>query len=58
MVQINSNASRFEDLARKYSDCSSAMKGGDLGVFKRGVMQPAFENAAYVIFRKFAPSFS
>jgi len=47
MVQINSGAAKFEDLAKKYSDCSSAKKGGDLGEFKHGVMQPPFEKAAF-----------
>lgn len=51
MVQIQSGTVPFEDLARKYSDCTSAMKGGDLGTFKRGEMQPPFEKAAYVTFR-------
>lgn len=37
----------FEDLARQYSDCPSASKGGDLGAFGRGMMHPAFEEAAF-----------
>ena len=28
--------SNFEALAREHSDCGSAKKGGDLGLFKRG----------------------
>ncbi len=31
----------------KYSDCSSAKQGGDLGDFGRGQMQKAFEDATY-----------
>jgi len=34
-------------LAQRYSDCSSASRGGDLGQFKRGSMQQAFEDAAF-----------
>lgn len=39
--------SDFVDLARQYSDCPSAPAGGDLGQFGRGVMVPAFEQAAF-----------
>ena len=41
--------SDFVDLARQYSDCPSAAAGGDLGTFGRGVMVPAFEEAAFAI---------
>lgn len=37
----------FEHLAREYSDCNSAKRGGDLGFFKRGKMAPPFEAAAF-----------
>ena len=37
--QITSNEATFEDLASKYSDCSSAKRGGDLGPFGRNQMQ-------------------
>jgi peptidyl-prolyl cis-trans isomerase NIMA-interacting 1 len=37
----------FADLASKYSDCSSYKKGGDLGKFKRGMMQKPFEDSAF-----------
>lgn len=39
--------SDFVDLARQYSDCPSAEAGGELGQFGRGVMVPAFEEAAF-----------
>ena len=34
---------RFHEIARTESDCSSARKGGDLGLFGRNTMQAAFE---------------
>ncbi|XP_028157943.1 putative peptidyl-prolyl cis-trans isomerase dodo isoform X2 [Ostrinia nubilalis] len=45
--QIVSNDTAFVDIASKYSDCSSAKRGGDLGLFGRGQMQPAFEDEAF-----------
>lgn len=38
---------KFEDLAREFSDCPSASRGGDLGEFPQGVMHPAFDEAAF-----------
>jgi NIMA-interacting peptidyl-prolyl cis-trans isomerase 1 len=45
--QIDANAISFAELASRVSDCSSARNGGDLGVFGRGQMQKAFEDAAF-----------
>ena len=39
----------FQQLAKKFSICPSAKKGGDLGEFKRGDMVKAFDN---VVFKK------
>merc|ERR1739848_474959 len=37
-------AQNFAEYAKKYSDCGSYAKGGDLGVFKEGeMMQPFYE---------------
>ncbi|KAJ2448817.1 peptidyl-prolyl cis-trans isomerase Pin1 [Coemansia sp. RSA 2336] len=36
---------RFSEIASKYSDCSSAKRGGDLGSFALGAMQKPFEDA-------------
>lgn len=44
-----SGKASFAELASKYSDCSSAKKGGDLGPFTRGAMQPLFEDAAFAL---------
>ena len=39
----------FATLASTESHCSSAQRGGDLGVFGKGQMQPAFEQAAFAL---------
>lgn len=44
---IEAGDSTFEDLASKFSDCSSAKKGGDLGFFERNQMQKPFEEASF-----------
>ncbi|XP_057495353.1 peptidyl-prolyl cis-trans isomerase Pin1-like [Actinidia eriantha] len=44
---IVSGNSNFSDVASRYSDCSSAKRGGDLGPFGRGQMQKPFEEATY-----------
>ena len=39
----------FQALAQVESHCSSAQRGGDLGSFGRGKMQPPFEAAAFAL---------
>lgn len=46
-LQIIEKKATFEELAKKYSECGSAAKNGDLGVFGKGQMQKSFEDAAY-----------
>ena len=37
----------FSDLAKEFSNCPSSGQGGDLGMFGRGAMVPAFDQAAF-----------
>lgn len=46
-LQQIEEGTNFAELAGKHSDCSSYKKGGDLGKFKRGMMQKPFEDAAF-----------
>eukprot|EP00727_Mastigamoeba_balamuthi_P000027 m51a1_g10020 putative peptidyl-prolyl cis-trans isomerase nima-interacting 1 (183) ;mRNA; r:73369-74033 len=48
-ARIVAGEAAFEDLARQLSDCSSARKGGDLGLFGRRTMQKPFEDAAFAL---------
>ena len=43
---VNKNGT-FAELAKQYSECSSAKNGGDLGHFEKGQMQASFEEAAF-----------
>jgi len=45
--EIASEKISFEDAAMKYSICPSNQEGGDLGVFKKGMMVPEFEEVAF-----------
>ncbi|XP_059058768.1 putative peptidyl-prolyl cis-trans isomerase dodo isoform X2 [Achroia grisella] len=45
--QIVANDATFVDIASKFSDCSSARRGGDLGMFGRGQMQRPFEEESF-----------
>ncbi|EXC35377.1 Peptidyl-prolyl cis-trans isomerase Pin1 [Morus notabilis] len=46
---IVSGKAKFDAVASRYSDCSSAKRGGDLGPFGRGQMQKPFEEATYAL---------
>jgi NIMA-interacting peptidyl-prolyl cis-trans isomerase 1 len=39
----------WDRIAYEYSECSSAAKFGDLGMFGRGAMQKPFEDAAFAL---------
>jgi len=41
------NGDNFAQLAKQFSTCPSAKKGGDLGEFRRGTMVPAFDKAVF-----------
>lgn len=47
--RIRSGETTLEKLAKTESDCSSAHKDGNLGAFAKGVMQPAFQDAAFAL---------
>ncbi|KAL8897511.1 MAG: hypothetical protein Q9192_002538 [Flavoplaca navasiana] len=47
--RIQSGEISLGDLAQTESDCSSARKNGDLGMFGRGEMQKEFEEVAFAL---------
>lgn len=46
---ILAGKSRFDEVASRLSDCSSAKRGGDLGPFGPGQMQKPFEEATFAL---------
>ncbi|KAJ8443623.1 hypothetical protein Cgig2_019605 [Carnegiea gigantea] len=46
---ILAGKSRFDEVASRFSDCSSAKRGGDLGPFGPGQMQKPFEEATFAL---------
>lgn len=47
--QITTGQASFAELASTESDCSSAKRGGDLGLFGRNAMQRPFEEASFAL---------
>jgi peptidyl-prolyl cis-trans isomerase D len=47
VLELARKGDKFDDLARKYSDDSTASKGGDLGFFTRTDMVKPFADAAF-----------
>ena len=52
IIRFKSEIKSMEDwnrIAQPYSECGSAANNGDLGMFGRGAMQKAFEDAAFAL---------
>lgn len=43
------NGEDFHELAKSFSECPSSKRGGDLGYFEKGKMDPEFEKAAFAL---------
>ncbi|PKS10126.1 hypothetical protein jhhlp_001876 [Lomentospora prolificans] len=48
-IKAGGESETLGSLAKRESDCNSAHKFGDLGIFGRGVMQKEFEDAAFAL---------
>lgn len=49
ILRALSGGKNFEELARKYSICSSSAEGGDLGFVTSGRLDIDFEEAAFAL---------
>jgi peptidyl-prolyl cis-trans isomerase C len=49
ILKLLTKGKSFDELARRFSKCSSAPKGGDLGEIKPGRADEDFEDAAYAL---------
>lgn len=49
LLKLLEKGKAFEDLARRFSKCSSASAGGDLGELKPGQADEDFEEAALAL---------
>ncbi|WP_375748305.1 peptidylprolyl isomerase PpiC [Vibrio sp. HN007] len=47
ILQQLKKGAKFQTLAKKYSNCPSGKKGGDLGEFRQGQMVPQFDKAVF-----------
>lgn len=47
LVKVRARPNRFPDLARRHSECPTAMEGGKLGDVKRGTLYPELDAALF-----------